>query len=328
MTASVQQQLDLWGPQAVERPIPSLAEAEAYCRHLARTHYENFPVASCFLPRPIRQHFYNVYAYCRWADDLADEIVDAERSLSLLSWWRGQLDECYAGSANHPVFVALQTTISQFEIPRAPFDDLISAFEQDQRVLEYETFEQLRDYCRRSANPVGRLVLYVCRQHCEQNVEWSDSICTGLQLANFWQDVGRDRDLGRVYLPRADRERFTYSDEALHARVTNEAFLRLMRFEVDRARGCLLAGLPLAEQLPGRLQVDVDLFARGGLKILDRIEAIGYRVWKQRPVVTKGDVLALLVGSLCRATGRRFGRGKMHAGRVKASESGQKAAHR
>jgi squalene synthase HpnC len=298
-------ELTHWGP-AARPPIPSLAEAQAYCRRLATSHYENFPLVSWMLPRALHQHFYNVYAYCRWADDLGDETGDATRALELLAWWRGQLAECFAGRAAHPVFVALKPTIDEFAIPRRPFEDLISAFEQDQRVKRYDTFEQLHDYCRRSADPVGRLVLSLCRQLNDENAAWSDAICTGLQLANFWQDVSRDFDTGRVYLPREDRERFGYGDADLEARRTPPAFLDLMRFEVDRARGFLQSGLPLIPRLPGRLKVDIDLFARGGLRILERIEGIGYRVWETRPKVTKLDAARMLVGSLVRTT---FSRG-------------------
>lgn len=298
-------ELERWGP-AAESSV-SLAEAEAYCRRLATTHYENFPLVSWLLPRRLHQHFYNVYAYCRWADDLGDEIGDPERSLELLAWWREELAACYAGEPRHPVFVALRRSIDEFTIPRQPFLDLISAFEQDQRVREYDTFDQLRDYCRRSADPVGRLVLFLCRQHNERNVAWSDSICTGLQLANFWQDVSRDFDMGRIYLPREDYERFGYTRTDFDAHRTNTAFLELMRFEVERARQFLRGGLPLVPVLPGRLQVDIDLFARGGLKILERIERIDYRVWDRRPVVTKGDAVGLLCGAVLRACGRRLG---------------------
>jgi squalene synthase HpnC len=301
-------ELRRWGPES-SGPAPSRAEAEAYCRRLAKTHYENFPVVSLMLPRNLRQHFFNVYAYCRWADDLGDEIGDTERSLSLLGWWKEQLDSCYDGLVRHPVFVALQTTIVECRIPRDPFENLISAFEQDRRVHEYETFEQLLDYCRRSANPVGRLVLYVCDHFSEQHSAWSDSICTGLQLANFWQDVARDHAIGRVYLPKEDQDRFGYSRENLNDRATNSAFVELMQFEVERARGLLVAGLPLVSRLPGRLQVDIDLFAQGGLRILDRIRAIGYRVWDTRPTVTKRDGVGLLLGSILRAAGRQVGLG-------------------
>lgn len=284
----------------------SLPEAQAYCTNLAKTHYENFPVVSWLLPKKLHQNFYNVYAYCRWADDLGDEVEEAERSLELLGWWRSELADCYAGSARHPVFVALQQTIEECRIPQQPFEDLISAFEQDQRIPEYDTFDQLRDYCRRSADPVGRLVLYVCGQFSEQNAEWSDSICTGLQLANFWQDVDRDYDINRVYLPAEDRKQFGYAPEELQSRITNAAFLKLMEFEVNRAREFLIAGLPLVDQLPGRLQVDIELFARGGLKILDRIEGIGYRVWDTRPVVTKRDAFSLFIRCLFHAFTRRL----------------------
>jgi squalene synthase HpnC len=297
-----------WGPEAGDDRQPlSLAEGEAWCRRLSRSHYENFSLVSWLLPRGLRQHFFNVYAYCRWADDLADEISDCERSLELLGWWRHELAACYDGEARHPVFVALSPTIAECSIPEEPFADLISAFEQDQRVFGYETFEQLRDYCCRSANPVGRLVLYLCGEFSDEHAAWSDSICTGLQLANFWQDVARDFDMGRIYLPQEDCERFGYTREQLESRLTNEAFVELMRFEVDRARELLTAGLPLVERLPGRLQVDIDLFARGGLKILDRIEQIDFRVWEQRPVVTKRDAAGLLVGSLWRRLWRSVG---------------------
>ena len=302
-------EIAIWGPQAATQ-APSHADAEAYCRRLAKTHYENFPMVSWLLPKRLHQHFYNIYAFCRWADDLGDETGDPARALELLGWWREELSACFEGEARHPVFVALRPTINEFEIPFAPFADLISAFEQDQTVHEYETFEQLADYCRRSANPVGRLVLHLCRQARDENFAWSDSVCTGLQLANFWQDVARDLDIGRVYLPAEDRRRFGYSLDDLKARMTNAAFLALMHFEVERARAWLspwrdqrlpeLAGFPL------RVQVDIELFARGGERILDRIAAIGYRVWHERPVVTKMDVLRMFLGCLGRALRRKF----------------------
>jgi squalene synthase HpnC len=308
-TSMFADELAAWGPHAAQaRPTPSRAEAEAYCRRLATTRYENFPLASWLLPRRLHQHFYNVYAYCRWADDLGDEVGDAARSLELLGWWRGELERCYAGEARHPVFVALGPTIRQFEIPQQPFDDLISAFEQDQRVKEYDTFAQLRDYCRRSADPVGRIVLHVCGQFTAENAAWSDAICTGLQLANFWQDVARDYAIGRIYLPREDYERFGIRREDFERKATTPQFVELLTFEVDRARQWLRNGLPLVERLPGRLQVDIDLFAHGGLKILERIERIGYRVWEMRPQVTRWDALALFCAALGRCALRRFRR--------------------
>ena len=310
MPTTFDDELTRWGPGVVRDRVPSLTDAQGYCRRLATTHYENFPVVSFFLPRRLHQHFYNVYAYCRWADDLGDEIHNPARSLELLSWWRDELAACYAGQPRHPVFVALEPTIREFDIPQQPFADLVSAFEQDQTVHEYETFDQLVDYCRRSANPVGRLVLFLCRQAGEQNFRWSDSICTGLQLANFWQDVARDLDIGRIYLPQEDLRQYGYSRDELRQRVTNDAFIELMKFEVARARQWLAPwqdkSLPELAPFPLRLQVDIELFARGGERILDRIAEIGYRVWHQRPVVTKKDVAGLFLSCLGRALKRVF----------------------
>jgi squalene synthase HpnC len=293
--------LATWGPQSTT-PASSVVEAERYCRALATSHYENFTVVSWFLPRELRQHMYNIYAFCRWSDDLGDETGDTARSTELLAWWRRELHRCFAGQASHPVYVALRPTIDRFELEPQPFEDLISAFEQDQRVTEYDTFDQLRDYCRRSADPVGRLVLKLFEQSTPEHVAWSDSICTGLQLANFWQDVDRDLTKGRVYLPREDRLRSGYSDEDLHARRTTPAFIELMKFEVDRARQFLLAGWPLLRSVKGRrLRLDLELFLAGGLKILDEIESIGYRVWERRPTVTRGAKAGLLIKGLARA---------------------------
>jgi squalene synthase HpnC len=302
---TVAEQVDDWHTQP-SQPVPSLAEAQQYCRQLARSHHENFPLVSFLLPKRLQQHFFNVYAYCRWADDLGDEIGDSQRALELLAWWREELQACYAGQCRHPVFVALEPTVRQFDIPLQPFDDLISAFEQDQSVCEYHSYAQLLDYCTRSANPVGRIVLHLCERFDEQNAEWSDSICSGLQLANFWQDVARDLDIGRIYLPAEDRDRFGVTRDDLLAKRTTDQFVELMEFEVGRARELLIAGLPLVARLPGRLQVDIELFARGGLRILDRVQSIGYRVLEQRPVVTKLDAFRLLVPCVGRAFLRKL----------------------
>ncbi len=199
--------LDRYGPQTTSGPL-SLRQSRRYCRRLASRHYENFTVASRLLPRGLRQHFCNVYAYCRWADDLADELGDPEQSLAALDWWESQLRRCYQGQAEHPVFVALAETIHRFDIPIEPFVDLLTAFRQDQRVTRYETVERVLEYCRYSANPVGRLVLYVGQCHTSDRLPLSDAICTGLQLANFCQDVASDWDRGRVYLPETACRRF------------------------------------------------------------------------------------------------------------------------
>ncbi|SFJ18002.1 squalene synthase HpnC [Planctomicrobium piriforme] len=304
VSRSVIDDLAIWGPDS-STAAPSQKDAEQYCRTLATSHYENFPVVSWLLPRSLHQHFYNVYAFCRWADDLGDETGSPQRSLELLQWWQTELDRCYAGETRHPVFVALRPTIERFSIPKEPFADLISAFVQDQSVREYETYGQLLDYCRRSANPVGRLVLSLVDRVNEQTLVWSDSICTGLQLANFWQDIARDDAIARVYLPREDRDRFGYPEVQRRERRSTPEFQALMQFEVDRARQLLLAGKPLVGCMPGRVKLDINLFIQGGLLILDAIERIDYRVWEQRPVVRKSQFALAALKSLPLLLGER-----------------------
>ena len=283
------------GPAADHAPY-RLTQARQYCRRLAQTHYENFSVATLLLPRRLTRHFHNVYAYCRWADDLGDETAGGDEALALLAWWRTELLRCYDGSPRHPVMVALGETIRRFDIPRKPFLDLLVAFEQDQRVKHYESYDQLLGYCQNSANPVGRLVLYLCECFDEERARLSNLICTGLQLANFWQDVARDYAIGRVYLPAEDRRRFGYSDEDLSARRFTPAFAELMRFEVARARTLLSSGLALVPRMPADVRVDIELFARGGLAILTKIEALGYDVWQRRPALAKWEKMALVGG--------------------------------
>jgi squalene synthase HpnC len=272
----------------------SLARARDYCARLTAAHYENFSVVTWLTPRALRPAFQSIYAFCRWSDDLGDEVGDRAQSRKLLAWWRGELRALYEGRPRHPVMLALAKTVEQFQIPIGPFEALISAFEQDQEVTDYESFDQLLDYCARSANPVGHLVLYVGRSFNAENARLADATCTGLQLANFWQDVARDLAIGRIYLPREDRERFGYSDDELRALRFTPAFAALVKFEVDRAREFLYQGWPLVERMPRRLAVDVDLFTRGGLAILDRIENQGYDVLSSRPEVGKLAKLGLL----------------------------------
>jgi squalene synthase HpnC len=286
-------ELARFGPDSPFQSIDG-PRARRYCQRLTENHYENFSVASLLLPRRLRPHFHAIYAYCRWADDLADETGNATESLRLLAWWRDELKRCYADEPTHPVMVALHPTIRRFRIPVKPFLDLLDAFEQDQHINRYETYDLLIDYCTRSANPVGRLVLYLCECHDSINAALSDHICTALQLTNFWQDVARDFALGRVYLPRADRASFGYSEHDLNACRFTPAFAELLRFEVQRARELFLQGLPLVERLPADIRVDIELFARGGLAILRKIEEAGYNVWQDRPVLAKWEKAALL----------------------------------
>jgi squalene synthase HpnC len=285
----------LFGPHARPGSPLSLQASNRYCWKLAKRHYENFTVASWLLPGRLRQHFYNVYAYCRWADDLADETGDAKQCLTLLDWWETQLRDCYQGQTVHPVFIALAQTIQSFKIPIDPFLDLLSAFRQDQRVSRYDAMDQLLEYCRRSANPVGRLVLYLGECYSIERAELADSICTGLQLANFCQDVAGDWDRGRFYLPQADCRRCEYTEAMFARREFNEAFRRLMKLQVDRAEGFLHAGFPLIKMMPRELQLDVALFIHGGLAILRAIHRRNYDVWTRRPRISKMEKLKLFV---------------------------------
>jgi squalene synthase HpnC len=241
----------------------------------------------------LRPHFDAIYAYCRWADDLADETSGPDESLALLDWWQDELNRCYRGQCEHPVFVALEETIREFEIPREPLDRLLTAFRRDQRVTRYATPDDLLDYCRNSANPVGRLVLYLGRCHDARRGELSDDVCTGLQLANFCQDVARDWAKGRVYLPQMTLERAGYTEAMFAGSEFNAAFRRAMREEVDRAERYLRAGEPLAESMPRELRLDVTLITAGGLAVLRAIRDLDYNVWLKRPVISRAKQLAL-----------------------------------
>jgi squalene synthase HpnC len=288
-------------PEALARGY-ALSEAESYTRWLATHHYENFHVASFLLPKRLRQDFYNLYAYCRWADDLGDEMGDRAESLRLLAWWREQLEGMCAGKATHPVFIALRRTVERHGIPQEPFADLIRAFEQDQTVTRYSTYDELFRYCRYSANPVGRLVLYLCGYSDHSRQQLSDATCTALQLANFWQDVTADLAKDRVYIPLEVLTRHGCSLEDLFARRATPAFRLAMQELVARARGLFREGLPLARRVNWRLAVDVELFSRGGLRILEKIEQQDYDVLAKRPVISKTERALLLLGTLARAT--------------------------
>jgi squalene synthase HpnC len=279
---------------AIPAAAPSLAEAEEYCRRLARSHYENFSVASWFLPSHLRQHFFNVYAYCRISDDLGDEVGDPTVSLRLLDEWEAQLHACYAGEPRHPVFVALRGTVQEFEIPQHEFADLLTAFRQDQTTTRYGTFDDVLGYCRNSANPVGHLVLYLCGYRDAQRQQLSDYTCTALQLANFWQDAGVDYAKGRIYLPLEDLQRFGVLEDDIRNLKNTPAFREMMRFEVARAREWFAQGLPLIGMVDRKLALDLELFSRGGMEILNAIERQGYAVLGCRPSISKARKLALV----------------------------------
>ena len=279
---------------AIPPAAPSLEQSRAYCERLARSHYENFSVASWFLPARLRQHFFNVYAYCRISDDLGDEVGNPAASLLLLDQWQRELDACYAGSPRHPVFVALAETVRKFEIPQHEFSDLLAAFRQDQTITRYQTFDDLLGYCRNSANPVGHLVLYLCGYRDAERQKLSDYTCTALQLANFWQDVSVDYEKGRIYLPLESLRRFGVTEDDLTANRNTSSFCEMMRFEVARAREWFERGLPLVSKVEKELAIDLELFTRGGQEILNAIEKLGYAVLGRRPSISKSRKLVLV----------------------------------
>src|SRR5215471_2984030 len=268
--------------------------AQEYTHWLATHHYENFNVVSWLLPKPLHQHFYNVYAYCRWADDLGDEVPDPLRALQLLNWWERELDLCYDGKPSHPVFVALRQTVIAKDIPKQPFADLLKAFRQDQTTKRYPDWDAVLGYCVYSANPVGRLVLYLCGYRDEQRQRLSDATCTALQLANFWQDVSRDLDKGRIYIPLDAVTAQGLTENDIVERRFDDRYVRLMRDLIARTRDLFAEGLPLAKMVEGKLSVDLEMFSRGGIAVLDAIEAMGYDTLNARPAISKGKQIRLL----------------------------------
>jgi squalene synthase HpnC len=309
---------------AIPECAPSLEEAQQYCSRLAHSHYENFSVVTWFLPKHLHQHFYNVYAYCRISDDLGDEVGDAQRSLALMDEWEAELNATYLSmvepapvdvrqdveklqtesparnkvSPRHPVFIALRETIRQFHIPRAPFADLLTAFRQDQTITRYPTFEDVLGYCKNSANPVGHLVLYLCGYRDAERQQLSDYTCTALQLANFWQDVAVDYSKGRIYLPLESLTKFGVTESDIADRRATPQFREMMKFEVARARDWFRGGLPLADKVDKHLAIDIELFSRGGLEILNAIETQRYDVLSRRPETSKVRKLWLVARAL------------------------------
>jgi squalene synthase HpnC len=290
---------------AIPETAPSLTEARAYCERLARSHYENFSVASWFLPRSLRQDFFNVYAYCRISDDLGDEVGDTNASLELLDQWQRELDACYEGLPKHPVFVALAETVRKFDIPKHEFSDLLIAFRQDQTVTRFETFSDVLAYCKYSANPVGHLVLYLCGYRDAERQQLSNFTCTALQLANFWQDVSVDYEKDRIYLPLEDLRRFGVTEDNIAHKQNTPAFREMMKFEVERARDWFRQGMPLVGKVDRELAIDLDLFSRGGMEILNAIEKQDFAVLGNRPAISKSRKLALVAHA---ALAKMFGR--------------------
>jgi len=293
---SFQERLAKHGPHARWKK-PSTSDAFAYCQDLARVQYENFSVISWFLPTELHPHFASIYAYCRWSDDLADEVNSNQESLELLSWWEDQLEKCYQGETTHPVFVALARTIQEFSIPIQPFKNLLTAFRLDQSKKRYETFDDLLAYCRNSADPVGQLVMYLGECFSEEAQHYSHCVCTGLQLANFWQDIRRDYENGRIYIPAEDFLKFGMSIDDMPNCATTDPFQELIQFEVERADQMLIEGTPIVDYFPSPLQLDVSLFVRGGRSILQQIRAQKYDTWNRRPEVSHFTKLYLVLSA-------------------------------
>ncbi len=279
---------------------PTIEEARDWCHGLATSHYENFHVATFFLPKRMKPHFESVYAFCRVSDDLGDEVGSTATALRLLQNWGAMLDECYDAPdrSRHPVFVALHETVVTCDLPRSLFHDLLRAFRQDQIKTSYNTWDEAVEYSRYSANPVGRLVLMVCGYRDEQRALLSDKICTGLQLANFWQDIVRDSEIPRRYLPAEYMRRFGVEEGQIEGRVFTHEFRAMMQSLVDRTRAMLREGAPLSATVDPELRVTLDLFRKGGEAILDGIAAQDYDVLRGRPMVTKRKKLLLLLGAL------------------------------
>lgn len=284
---------------AVQLPIPNIevgSDSPYYleatfdaCENLAKTHYENFSVGSRLLPKNLRKHFYSIYAFSRCVDDLGDE-ADGDRFV-LLDQWENELDACYAGTLSpqsaHPYFVALAETIRIFDIPSKPLKRLIEANRRDQTITRQQTYKDLLEYCTYSANPVGHLVLILSGFRDQKLHELSDKICTGLQLSNFWQDVSIDIEIGRIYIPLEDLDRFGVSEQQITEKHCDINFQNLMKFEVDRARQLFIDGFSLADHLDSNLRSDFALFVRGGLEILKAIERQNYNVLASRPRISK-----------------------------------------
>jgi squalene synthase HpnC len=276
----------------------TLSDARNICASLARRHYENFPVGSRLIPKEIRSDVHAVYAFARTADDFADEPEHEGHRLERLARWRELLFEAADGRAEDPLFLAVSDMIRRRKVPVEWMDDLIRAFEQDVRQNRHPTFDSLVQYARRSANPVGRLILWLHGRRDEALFALSDRICSALQFANFWQDVAVDWRKNRIYLPQNDMARFGYPEEDLARGVCDERFRKLMAFQIERTRGVFREGRPLCDRVRGALGLELRLTWSGGIRILERIEANGYDVFRRRPALSLADKGLVLARSI------------------------------
>ena len=277
----------------------TLIEAYRYCSELVRRHYENFPVASAFLPKHLRPPVAAVYAFARTADDIADEgDRTPEERLRALADWQSRLDTCCDGTPDHPIFVALADVMQRYAVPRRLFADLLTAFRMDVTVLRYATFVDVLEYCRHSANPVGRIVLHLFGNVNDNTVRLSDRICTALQLTNFWQDVRSDAQRGRIYIPLEDMRRFGYTERELLSAAMNDRFADLLRFEIERTRALFREGRALLHEAVPQLRFELKLTWYGGMTILKKIERNRYDVFRTRPVLTTADAFSIVLKAI------------------------------
>lgn len=270
-----------------------LDAAFQYCERIARSHYENFPVGSWWIPREKRRYLYALYAFARTADDVADEPGVADRRAHL-DRWEALLESCYEGRPEGPIFYALLETVTRHRIPKAWLQDLLRAFRMDLEVTRYPTWEALLGYCRYSANPVGRMVLHVFGHWNPRDYPYSDAICTALQLTNFWQDVALDWQRGRIYIPQEEMKRWGYTEADLAQGRCTPAFQQLMARLIHHTREWFVRGQPLLERVIPDLQMELRLIWLGGMRILEKIEAVGYDVFRRRPVIRTWDLPLLL----------------------------------
>jgi squalene synthase HpnC len=288
-------------PMAAPQPGPwTVEQSYSYCERMVREHYENFPVASRFVPAHLRPHVWAIYAFARAADDFADEPRYADRRHELLADWEDKLDACFHGDAEHPIFVALRETVERRDIPVSPLRDLLTAFRMDLQTTRHPTFESVRNYCTHSALPVGRLVLYVFDYRDLSLHRFSDDLCVALQLTNFLQDVARDLARGRIYLPLEDLQHFGVTEADLAAGEVTPNFRDMMRFQVARARSYFERGRPLADRVGRDLGFELNLILHGGLALLDKIEAVNYDIFQRRPVLTGADKIGMIAKSAAR----------------------------
>lgn len=275
------------------------ADSFRYCEQLTASHYENFPVASKFVPKDRRAYVCSIYAFARIADDFADEpgFTPAER-IDNLNTWDEQLIDCYEGRASHPVFIALAETAERFQIPIELFQNLLTAFRSDVTTHRYASFEDLLAYCENSANPVGRLVLLLFNYRSESLFERSDLICTALQLTNFWQDVRVDNAKNRIYLPTEDLERFGLSEEDVLNERFGRRFQNLMAFEIARTEAMFAEGRPLLKAVGKDLRFELSLTWHGGMRILQKIRRKNFDVFAHRPTLDVMDKAALIINAV------------------------------